>query len=259
MTAEAILAPVNKLGFLYKLTFPNGKAYIGITNRTVEQRFAEHVIFSKSGKSGCAVHHAIHKFGADSVVVETLASAEWEMLKILEVAAIADQNTRPPCGYNLTRGGDGVAGFDDVTRAKMGAANIGRTPTQETRAKLSAIGKGRKASLQARKNISSGRMGLVFNALHRENLSAARKLYVANNPPVVISAETRARMSAVKTGLSHTDATREKLRALNVGKKLSADTRLKQSQATAAKWADPEWKAKTLASRIEKRQQNKPA
>ena len=253
MTASAILSQEKKLGFLYRLTFPNGKSYIGITKRTVKQRFVEHVNFAKSGKSGSAVHYAINKFGSDEVIVETLASAEWASLKLLEVEAIAEQNTRPPFGYNLTKGGDGVAGFDEVTRAKMGAANVGRKPSQETRDKISASGKGRKASDQARKNISIGRTGLVFNTSHRENLSEARKLFIANNPPVRFSDETKARMSAAKTGLSHTDATREKIRALNIGKKLSTETRTKQSKAISAKWANPEWREKNLLARRGKR------
>lgn len=233
---ESILSSIGGPGFLYRLTFPNGKAYIGITKRTVARRFAEHVNFAKSGKSGSAVHHAINKFGRASVLVETLASADWESLKSMEIAMIAQHNTRPPYGYNLTKGGDGVTGFDALTRVKMGAANVGRIPTQETREKLSSAGKGRKASQQARENISRGKTGVKFSDAHKENLSAARKAHVANSPAVVMSAETRARMSAVKTGLTHSDETRAKLRALNTGKTLSAETRAKQSASIAAHW-----------------------
>ena len=255
MTASGILQPEKSHGFLYRLTFPNGKAYIGITKRTVDQRFSEHVSFAKSEKSGSAVHHAIRKFGVASVKVETIDSADWDSLKLMEIAAISSQNTRPPCGYNLTKGGDGVAGFDATTRAKMGAANVGRSPTKETRLKISAANKGRKASQKARENTSAGRMGMVFSAAHKESLSAARKRYVSSNPAVVMSDATRARMAAVKTGLSHTAETREKLRAINTGKTLSIETRKKQSEANAAQWADPEWREKTLKSRLEKRLQ----
>lgn len=134
-------------GCLYRLTFPNGKAYVGITGRTAAVRFAEHVTYSRIGKNKVAVHLAIAKYGAANVIVETLAeNSDWGKLQALEVQAIATYNTRPPYGYNLTRGGDGVVGFDEITRAKMGAANIGKLASAETRAKLSASGKGRKRS-----------------------------------------------------------------------------------------------------------------
>ena len=255
MTATGILQPEKSHGFLYRLTFPNGKAYIGITNRTVSQRFSEHVALSKSGKRGSAIHHAIRKFGESSVQVETLGSADWDSLKLMEISAISGQNTRPPYGYNLTKGGDGVVGFDAITRAKMGAANIGRIPTEAVRLKISEAQKGRKASQKARENISTARVGMVFSAAHKDSLSAARNRYVANNPAAVMSDATRARMAAVKTGLSHTAETREKLRAINTGKTLSIETRKKQSEANAAQWADPEWREKTLKSRLEKRLQ----
>lgn len=92
-------------GCLYRLNFPNGKSYIGITTKTADKRFAEHVRYASGRKSKFAVHLAIARYGANAVQVTTLSVAEVGYLKELEVRAIVAFNARPPYGYNLTRGG----------------------------------------------------------------------------------------------------------------------------------------------------------
>lgn len=54
------------MGCLYKLTFPDGKAYIGITTGTATERFSEHVYWARKGRTYC-VNAAIRKYGHDSV------------------------------------------------------------------------------------------------------------------------------------------------------------------------------------------------
>ena len=38
-------------GWIYKLTYPNGKVYIGQTRRSVAQRWSEHIFNSKELKN----------------------------------------------------------------------------------------------------------------------------------------------------------------------------------------------------------------
>lgn len=183
MTAASSLqhcATPTKAGCLYKIAFPNGKAYIGITGRTAEERFAEHVAYSKNGKKKAAVHLALAKYGAQNVILETLAiESDWTRLQQMEVEAIGKYGTRPPHGYNLTRGGDGVVGFDEVTRAKMGAKNKGRTHDAETRERIRLASTGRRHDEQARAKISAGRKGIKFSDEHRANLRDAHLAYFA--------------------------------------------------------------------------------
>ena len=221
------------LGILYMLTFPNGKSYIGITRRTAEARFCEHVAFASSGRRKFAVHSAIQKFGAESVTVKSLASANWQYLKELEVRAIAAFGTLAPSGYNLTQGGEGVVGFTDETRAKMGAANKGRKPSAETLAKLSAASAGRSHSPEARAKISSARTGMKFSEEHRRRLSEARQAVVASGRDI-LTPEGRARISAAsasKVGVPRSAETRAKLSAAGVGKKMPAEVKAKISAA----------------------------
>lgn len=123
------------MGALYRLDFPNGKSYIGITSGTVGARFIEHVEQTRRQRKW-AVHKAILKYGADSVRVVTLVIADsWDYLCLLERKAIEVFGTFGKAGYNLTEGGDGFRGrHTEETKAKI--AEKSRNCTDETREKL---------------------------------------------------------------------------------------------------------------------------
>jgi group I intron endonuclease len=142
------------MGCLYKLTFPNGKCYVGITDKTAEKRFAQHCKQANESARGVRnetpLYRAIRKYGPLSMSVETLAvSPDWQLLCRLEIAEIAARRTTDPTiGYNVTAGGQGPKGMrhTEESREKMRAAAIGRTFSDETRRKISAAGTGRKMS-----------------------------------------------------------------------------------------------------------------
>ena len=278
MTATCILQPEKSHGFLYRLTFPNGKAYIGITTKSVEKRFIQHCSLARIGRVSFAVHLAISKYDSKNVVVETLATADVESLKRLEIEEINKQNTRYPNGYNLTDGGDGAVGMDAETRQKISNAASGRTATPETKAKLSAAHMGKKYSPEMRARmsvISTGRChteeaklkisekakarwadpdkkeklsaslrGKPCTEQAKENIRAARLAYVLNNPVATVSEATRRKLSE-----SHL------ARNLTAPKRVaSEETKAAQSEKAKAKWADPEWRAKAILARLKKRQ-----
>lgn len=198
-------------GCLYRLTFPNGKSYIGITKRTAVERFAQHAKSARIGKTGCAVHHAIAKFGPENVTVETLFVADLPYRIAMEVKVIEAFNTRAPNGYNMTEGGDGVCGFDAVTRAKMGLANKGRKMTAETKAKISAARTGKiSPSAETREKIGAALRGRTLSAEHRDKIGHAhrgRKMtgerlasHLAAHKGKVVSSETRALIGSYHKG-----------------------------------------------------------
>lgn len=218
-------------GCLYRLMFPNRKAYIGITKCTAEARFAQHAKAARIAKTGCAVHLAIEKYGSESVKVETLVVADAEYRKQLEPKAIEAFNTRAPHGYNLTIGGDGVCGFDDITRAKMGAANKGRKMSAETKAKLSAARKGKYIpNSETRAKIGSASRGRTLSAEHREKIGAAQRgrkmtgerlvTHLAVHKGKVVSAETRALIGSYHKGKVISSETIEKRNATRIANRL---------------------------------------
>ncbi len=109
------------MGELYKLTFPSGKSYIGITSTTAAERFEKHWLNRKS--LHFAISLALRKYGRASVTVETLAMEEdWTLLCAMEIAAIESHGTRAPGGYNMSAGGDGVGVRDELQTERMFAA-----------------------------------------------------------------------------------------------------------------------------------------
>ena len=92
------------MGILYKLDFPSGKSYIGITKRSVLGRFNSHRV-GAGARNATLVSTAWRKYGEPHLVI--LAIVENYLLFETEKKAIAIFKTFAPQGYNLTCGGDG--------------------------------------------------------------------------------------------------------------------------------------------------------
>lgn len=92
-----------QVGYVYCIeNVLNGKRYIGITTRTIKERFAEHC------KAESYIGKAIRKYGVENFKLYELAVANSrEELCNLEVYYIEKYNTFKN-GYNQTIGGDGV-------------------------------------------------------------------------------------------------------------------------------------------------------
>lgn len=90
-------------GYIYKITNKvNGKSYIGQTRYTIEFRWRQH----QHKKDKSYFHNAIHKYGVENFIVETIEECNVEDLNSKEIFYIAKYNTFND-GYNLTIGGDG--------------------------------------------------------------------------------------------------------------------------------------------------------
>ena len=123
---------------LYRLTFPNGKLYFGITKHSVERRWKRHQQCA-AGSSRLRVHSAIRKYGASTVTVDTLCIGHESYIKDLEVKMIAMYKTQFD-GYNATAGGDGARGVafpkSHETRRRLREANLGKRLPESTKQKL---------------------------------------------------------------------------------------------------------------------------
>lgn len=103
-------------GYIYKITSPSGKSYIGLTGRgDHKERIAEHKSMAKH-KERYAIHHAINKYGWENmeheileVVVAQTEDELYDKLKKLERYYIDLFDTFNN-GYNLTIGGEGIVG-----------------------------------------------------------------------------------------------------------------------------------------------------
>ena len=104
----------------------NGKRYVGITTKTLEERWRQHCWLAEN--DGCqAVYRAMRRYGIKAFEIQQIDKAN-SLEELLEkerfyINAFATFTTTGH-GYNMTLGGDGVFGFQQSkeTRAQMTSA-----------------------------------------------------------------------------------------------------------------------------------------
>jgi hypothetical protein len=178
------------MGELYKLTFPSGKAYIGITLSTARERLRHHYY----GRSrNYAISNAIKKYGVDAVQIDVLARSDnWDDLCRLECEAIEEHRTRFPGGYNLTGGGEGIPERTEHEHAAM-VARI-REPAKLLRA--SETSRERWKDPEYRAKCLEPLQGLWKDPEYRKKRTAALRAMLAerNSDPIRMQ-ELSARMT----------------------------------------------------------------
>ena len=101
-------------GYIYKIDFPNGKVYIGITNRSLEQRKKEHKRNANAGDTKC-LYKALRKYNMiDTFELIKIDTTEtFEELCEKEIMYIFEYNSHYiyGYGYNMTYGGEGTNGW----------------------------------------------------------------------------------------------------------------------------------------------------
>lgn len=138
---------MEQMGYLYKITNPLGKVYIG---QTVCLRSRKLQYSNGRVVQQIKIHRSIQKYGWDAHSFETIFEGacsrdcldKLERLYILQYNSVAE-------GLNCTEGGGGSRGrkHSEQSKAKISVALTGRKGhphTEESRAKLSAAHKGKK-------------------------------------------------------------------------------------------------------------------
>jgi hypothetical protein len=96
----------------------NGKQYVGMTSLPAEQRWACHLSEARNG--GVRVFcQALRKYGEQGFDWQVVASARTPEDAAASECALIQQYKS---AYNMTAGGDGVAGLHPAARARKGAA-----------------------------------------------------------------------------------------------------------------------------------------
>ena len=136
------------MGFIYCLTSPSGKRYIGQTTRSVEKRLKEH-----ARCQGCciALENAINKYGFSQFNIEILMEVNNELLNHYEIILINNLDTMEPNGYNIRAGGalnsyHSPQSRERMRNAKLGELNhnYGKPRTNDTCKKISDAKSGEK-------------------------------------------------------------------------------------------------------------------
>lgn len=209
------------------------RRYIGLTKRTMERRWAQHVCQAKSSKGGrWHFPNAIRKYGPEAFEHFVL-----EVCKTLEEANAAEKrwiahfDTRNPLsGFNLAEGGQHTPHpirknpWDDpVYRAKQLARSLDYLHNSATYSKMKATVN--TPEFKAKQSATSREIHSRPEV--KAKLSAAAKGHVK-------TAETRAKMSANMTGHVTSQETRAKIGAKSAGRKHSAESKAKMSEVFSA-------------------------
>lgn len=148
------------MGIVYKLTFENGKVYVGITTETLRRRVQRHIHYARSNRP-YALSCAIRKYGEKSFIAEVIGNSDsWNELVILEVEAVKRFGCMCPDGYNMTAGGEGSSGV---------------VPTAEKRQNISQSLRGRKLTEAHRIAVGLAQKGKVISSETRKRMSEAHK------------------------------------------------------------------------------------
>ena len=161
------------MGYIYCITSPSLKKYIGQTKNSVEQRFKNH----QSKSSNCTLlKRAAKKYGWGHMVVEILVECPNEDLDKNEIECIKRYRTLAPEGYNCTTGGESKKEYCEETRKKQsetikrGLAEgrykmpncNGRKHTEETKQKIRNASLKQYTSDFRKKYIKYKRRGCIF-------------------------------------------------------------------------------------------------
>ena len=152
------------MGQLYRLDFPNGKSYIGITCKDALSRFAGHKRLASAAKRRFLLYKAWSKHGEPKLVV--LATMENHLLFQAEIDAIKEFKTFHPDGYNNTTGGEvSPMLFPDIVAKLRRPKAKGRKHTEDSKKKMSIAMIGNKRTLgQKRDDEFKSKMSTILKA-----------------------------------------------------------------------------------------------
>ena len=215
------------MGEVYRLTFSNGKSYIGLSTQSAEIRYRSHAYAAKKGKIQDPVYRAWRKYGAPTLEVITRGLSEEELVAA-EIAAIAAHGTLTPNGYNVSPGGTHPPSVRPEVAARIGLKVRRQWQDPATREKMVAGMQGKTRSEEARQRMSKSRMGT-------KHTLATKVLVSTKLTGIKRSEETRRRMSEAAKIRGVSQKTRDAQRKRRTGRPLSEATKAKMRLAQASR------------------------
>lgn len=143
---------------IYQITNTvNGKIYVGKTNN-LNRRWYEHRRAGTRGGNCKYLNRAFNKHGNDAFEIQVLdyteSDREASELEKLYIGLFQANNSAK--GYNLTKGGEGVAGlrWSQEARLKLSASQRGKAPSIQCLTKAWAVNTGKTCAQETRQRIS---------------------------------------------------------------------------------------------------------
>ena len=121
-------------GTIYKIQFPNGKHYIGLTTTSLEQRKIQHKQTAKRGDTKC-LYNALRKYDMidtlELIEIDTADTEEELCEKEIGYILIYNSYYMNGNGYNMTFGGEGTFGYVFTEEAREKQSEIKKKYHQE--------------------------------------------------------------------------------------------------------------------------------
>jgi group I intron endonuclease len=189
---------------IYKITnIVTGQFYLG-KSKQVSKRMQVHkngLIQNRHNNSH--LQRSFNKYGLNNFTFELLIVCEVQFLNQYERELILlTESFKPGIGFNQTMGGDGGEVPTIETRAKMSNSQKGRVPTQGTKKKQADALKGLPWTKRRR---------LAQTPEVSAKLSKARKERKSNRLGVVLSTDTKHKISLANVGREHTEEAKKKI------------------------------------------------
>lgn len=210
-----------KTGFIYQITSPSGRIYIG---QTVNLKNRISCYKTKGAKGQHILDSSLKKYGWGNHELTILDEPEVKKLNDAEqfyISICKSYNCENPMGMNLTIGGGGI---------------LGKKMTQQQKEANSLMMLNNWNSSEYRKKQTISHTGYkMTDQQHEKTVKAIRD---RNNNP-----EFKKKMDKIFQG----EEFREKQRQLKLGKKMSDEHRRKTSEASKRNWQNPEYRKNLIA------------
>jgi group I intron endonuclease len=194
------------MGYIYMLTSPSGKIYIGQTIRSIEKRFKQH---QQTSSTCVAIYNAIKYHGWENFETDWYECPD-EDLNFDEELLVREMGTLAPSGYNLKEGG-GNGKLSEETKQKIGEAQLGekshmfgKTLSDETKQKLSEAKKGEKSHMFGKPKSDEIKQKIREANLGKTQSEKTIQKRVKSNTGKIRTEETKQKMKEAKLGEKNT-------------------------------------------------------
>ena len=205
------------MGYIYILTSPSGKSYVGQTTRDIEERFGEH----QEPTSACrAIRNAIQYYGWDRFIADYYECPDGELNKN-EKWMVELLGTLSPGGYNLREGGGNRGKHSEESKQKNRDSHIGKILTEEHKQKIGEALVGGIRTEETRQRMREASLGKTLTEETRQRISEAKL-------GIPLSEETRQKISEALLGRTFTEGHKQKIGEAQRGDKHHSSKRVYQ-------------------------------
>lgn len=222
-----------KIGYVYMITSPSGRIYVGSTNNII-RRWKRYKILDCKGQ--VKLYRSFIKYGVDNHIFEIVWTGDIvDVLKYECLIGTWYEVLNKGLNSILPKYSDKYNSVSDRTRLKLSIAQKKRgKPSEETKIKMSIAQKGKIMSLESRKKMSNSAKGRMASEESKLKMRASR---VGR----IMSKETRERLSKSLTGKKktkkHKNNLSKSMKGRNKGIKFSEEHKFKLSLSLRAAWS----------------------